>query len=305
MSFGVSLKRERELRGISLHEIAKTTKISVRFLEAIEKNRFDILPEGVFRKSFIKSYSKYLGMNEEQILHEYDLEVQTKAASQAAPEKTSVSFRDSSTGSKRALLLTLGILLLLVAVGFGFWYFTRPSRKNELAPLAGQTTAMPQAPSGQPRSETISPAAATATPIPGEPTATPAASTTSAPGQATGPGADPAALKVLGELARKPEPAPPIGTEGSAPLELTVEASNPAWISVITGETTLFSGLMNPAEAKKFSLEAPLKVTLGNAGGVRMQVNGQAFSSLGKIGERKTLELSAANYQQYLTAKTP
>jgi cytoskeletal protein RodZ len=49
VSFGVSLKRERELRGISLAEIAKTTKISVRLLEAIEKDRFDILPEGVFR----------------------------------------------------------------------------------------------------------------------------------------------------------------------------------------------------------------------------------------------------------------
>lgn len=305
MPFGVSLKRERELRGISLAEISKTTKISVRLLEAIEKDRFDILPEGVFRKSFIKSYAKYLGMNEEQILHEYDLEVQPSAASQAAPEKPSVSFRNSSAGSKRALLRTLGILLLLVAAGFGFWYLTRASRKKEVAPLASQTTAMPQAPSGQPRSETISPAAARATPIRGEPTAPPAASTTSAPGKATSPVADPAALKVLGELARKPEPAPPIGTEGSAPLELTVEASYPAWISVSAGDTTLFSGLMNPAEAKKFSLEAPLKVTLGNAGGVRMQVNGQVFSSLGKIGERKTLELSADNYQQYLTAKTP
>ena len=93
MSFGVSLKRERELRGISLAEISKATKISVRLLEAIEKNRFDILPEGVFRKSFIKSYAKYLGMNEEQILHEYDLEVQPSPPSQAA-EKPSAGLRE-------------------------------------------------------------------------------------------------------------------------------------------------------------------------------------------------------------------
>ena len=139
MSFGVSLKRERELRGISLAEIAKTTKISVRLLEAIEKDRFDILPEGVFRKSFIKSYAKYLGMNEEQILHEYDLEVQPSTASQAAPEKPSVSFRDSPAGSRRALLLTFGVLLVLLAVGFGFWYFTRASRQGEVAPPASQS----------------------------------------------------------------------------------------------------------------------------------------------------------------------
>ena len=88
-------------------------------------------------------------------------------------------------------------------------------------------------------------------------------------------------------------------------MELTVEASNPVWISVSAGESTLFSGLMNAPESKKFSLVAPLKVILGNAGGVRMQVNGQVFSNLGKTGERKTLEISAANYQQYLTPKTP
>ncbi len=305
MSFGVSLKRERELRGISLHEIAKTTKISVRFLEAIEKNRFDVLPEGVFRKSFIKSYAKYLGMNEEQILHEYDLEVQLSTASQSPPEKSSVSLSESSAGSKRVLLLTLGILLLLVAAGFGFYYFTRSSRKGDAEPSAGQTTAIAQAPSSQPRSESISPAASTATPIPAESTVPPPASTTGAAGQAASPVSDPAVLKVLGELAKKPEPVAPAGTEGSTPLELTVEASNPVWVSVSAGESTLFSGLMNPSESKKFSLEAPLKVILGNAGGVRLQVNGQVFSSLGKIGERKTVEISAANYQQYLTAKTP
>jgi hypothetical protein len=44
---------------------------------------------------------------------------------------------------------------------------------------------------------------------------------------------------------------------------------------------------------------------VGNAGGVRLQVGGQVFSSLGKPGERKILEVSAANYQQYLAPKTP
>jgi hypothetical protein len=110
---------------------------------------------------------------------------------------------------------------------------------------------------------------------------------------------------VLGELAKKPEPVAPVATQGSAPLELTVEANSQAWLSVSAGETALFSGLLNASDAKTFSLETPLKVTLGNAGGVRLQVNGQVFASLGKPGERKTLEISAANYQQYLTAKKP
>jgi cytoskeleton protein RodZ len=304
VSFGVSLKRERELRGISLAEIAKTTKISVRLLEAIEKDRFDILPEGVFRKSFIKSYAKYLGMNEEQILHEYDLEVQPSTASQAAPEKPSVSFRDSPAGSRRALLLTFVILLVLLAVGFGFWYFTRASRKGEAAPPASQIPSVAQAPADKPSNEALAPTSSTPVPVPAESAGPRPPATTGTAGQAVSPAGDPSTLKVLGELAKKPEPVVPPATEGSAPLELTVEANSEAWISVSAGETALFSGILNASEAKKFSLEAPLKVTLGNAGGVRLQVNGQVFSSLGKTGERKTLEVSAANYQRYLT-KTP
>ena len=305
MSFGVSLKRERELRGISLAEIARTTKISVRLLEAIEKDRFDILPEGVFRKSFIKSYAKYLGMNEEQILHEYDLEVQASNTSQAALEKPSVSFRDSSAGSKRALLLTVGALVVLLAVGFGFWYFTRAGRKHEVAPPASQITPAVPAPAAQAHSETTLPAISTTAPVQTQTAPLPHAATSGTSGPALSKASDPSTLKVLGELAKKPEPPPAVGPEGLAPLELTVEANSPAWISVSAGESTLFSGLMSPAESKKFSLKAPLKVTLGNAGGVRLQVNGQVFSILGKPGERKTLEVSTANYQQYLTAKTP
>ncbi len=304
MSFGVSLKRERELRGISLAEIAKTTKISVRLLEAIEKDRFDILPEGVFRKSFIKSYAKYLGMNEEQILQEYALQVQPSAASPSAPEKPSVSFRDSSAGSRRTLLLTLGILLLLLAVGCGFWYFTRARNNEEASPPATQITPATQ-PSGQPQSEATSPTASIPAPVQTQATTPPPPATSGVAGQAASPANDPSPLKVLGELAKKPEPTPAIGAEGVAPLELTVEASSPAWVSVSAGESSLFSGIMNPAESKKFSLAAPLKVTLGNAGGVRLQVNGQVFPALGKAGERKTLEISAANYQQYLTTRTP
>ena len=303
MSFGVSLKRERELRGISLAEIAKTTKISVRLLEAIEKDRFDILPEGVFRKSFIKSYAKYLGMNEEQILQEYALQVQPSAASPSAPEKPSVSFRDSSAGSRRTLLLTLGILLLLLAVGCGFWYFTRTNDNGEAAPPATQITPATQ-PSGQ-QSEATSPTASIPTPAQTQATTPLPPATSGGAAQAASPATDPSPLKVLGELAKKPEPTPPIGAEGVAPLDLTIEASSPAWVSVSAGESSLFSGIMNPAESKKFSLAVPLKVTLGNAGGVRLQVNGQVFPALGKAGERRTLEISAANYQQYLTTRTP
>ena len=196
------------------------------------------------------------------------------------------------------------ILLLLLAVGSGFWYFTRARNNAEAPPPATQINPATQ-PGGQPQSEATSPAASIPAPVQEQAATPPPAATSGVAGQAATAASDPSPLKVLGELAKKPEPALSAGPEGTAPLELTIEASTPSWISVSAGESSLFLGMMNPAESKKFSLEAPLKVTLGNAGGVRLQVNGQFFPSLGKAGERKTLEISAANYQQYLTPKTP
>ena len=52
-SFGENLRRERELRGVSLREIAEATKISVRFLQALEQDRVDVLPGGLFPRAFV------------------------------------------------------------------------------------------------------------------------------------------------------------------------------------------------------------------------------------------------------------
>jgi cytoskeletal protein RodZ len=71
MSFGETLRRERELRGISLHEIAEATKISVRFLQALEQERYDILPGGIFPRAFVKQYARYIGLDAERVAAEF------------------------------------------------------------------------------------------------------------------------------------------------------------------------------------------------------------------------------------------
>ncbi len=71
-SFGEELRREREIRGISLKEIADATKISKRFLEAIERNDHRILPAPVFTRGFIREYARYLGLNADEIVNRYN-----------------------------------------------------------------------------------------------------------------------------------------------------------------------------------------------------------------------------------------
>ncbi len=71
-AFGEELRREREIRGISLKEIADATKISRRFLEAIERNDHKTLPAPVFTRGFVREYARYLGLNAEEIVSRYN-----------------------------------------------------------------------------------------------------------------------------------------------------------------------------------------------------------------------------------------
>jgi len=70
-AFGEKLKRERELRGISLREIADGTKISVRFLQALEEDRVEALPGGLFPRAFARQYALFLGLDAERIVADF------------------------------------------------------------------------------------------------------------------------------------------------------------------------------------------------------------------------------------------
>src|SRR5512139_3261919 len=65
-SFGDNLRREREVRGVSLREIAEGTKIAVRFLQALEEDRVDVLPGGLFPRAFVKQYALFLGLDSDK-----------------------------------------------------------------------------------------------------------------------------------------------------------------------------------------------------------------------------------------------
>jgi cytoskeleton protein RodZ len=72
-SFGERLKRERELREVTLKEVTVATRIGTRFLEALENEEWSKLPGGVFNRGFVRSVARYLGLDEENLLAEYDM----------------------------------------------------------------------------------------------------------------------------------------------------------------------------------------------------------------------------------------
>ena len=68
----LDLVRIRKRAGISLEQIAESTKISVRFLRAIEAEEFDQLPGGIFATSYLRQYAAAIGLDEAELLSHYD-----------------------------------------------------------------------------------------------------------------------------------------------------------------------------------------------------------------------------------------
>ena len=70
-SLGEKLKQAREDRGISISEVAEQTRIAAHYLEAIEQDDYRTLPGGIFNKGFVKSFAKYVGVDEQDALQDY------------------------------------------------------------------------------------------------------------------------------------------------------------------------------------------------------------------------------------------
>jgi len=88
-SFGAELRRERELRGIPLREIAEATKVNLRFLEALERDDFSGLPGGLFTRGFIRAYAHHIGADADRLVNAYLYQVNQEQERQAAPRHSS------------------------------------------------------------------------------------------------------------------------------------------------------------------------------------------------------------------------
>jgi len=129
-SFGETLKRERELRQISLREIAEATKINLRYLDALERDDFRHLPGGVFNKGFVRAYAQFIGIDPETMVTAYLEEegrqvTRAARAGGAAPhvhEQEAPARWNASRLWLAALVVVLIVVLLaagLTALGYG------------------------------------------------------------------------------------------------------------------------------------------------------------------------------------------
>jgi len=267
-AFGDRLRREREMRGITLDEITESTKISRRHLEALEGEHFDQLPGGVFNKGFVRAYARFLGLDEDQAVADYS------AASNEQPEpedKFPLEIHEQPNRElnprRSHLPLVFAIAALVgVLVGYGFWLKSRP-HTNESA--AGSTQQAP-------------PAAATTAP----PVNTPATAVESAPPAKEAPAAaspsQPA--QVAPEKPAKPE---------KKAFVVQVKAKEDSWVSIVADGKSVMERILSADKQKKIKAGKTLVLRTGNAGGIEVTFNGVSLGSLGNENEPRTLTFNA------------
>jgi cytoskeleton protein RodZ len=134
-NFGERLKREREMREVSLKEVTVATRIGSRFLEALENEDWARLPGGVFNRGFVRSIARYLGLDEEDLLAEYD-EARGEQAAEAPPTvENRIPSPPKWIFAVTALAIVLILAGLIVAGVYGWRRYSAHRRAKQAAVL--------------------------------------------------------------------------------------------------------------------------------------------------------------------------
>ncbi|HKO63550.1 MAG TPA: helix-turn-helix domain-containing protein [Pyrinomonadaceae bacterium] len=146
-TIGERLRSAREERGIPLREISDQTRISVHFLEAIESNDYKRLPGGIFNRSFVKAYARYVGYDEKEAVEAYARQVRDQGESEDSSHALYNSKVYTDTPATRSPFLTVVLAVVILAILTAAalfllnWYQQRSSASpaqpiNELNALA-------------------------------------------------------------------------------------------------------------------------------------------------------------------------
>jgi cytoskeletal protein RodZ len=123
-TIGEKLRLAREARGIALRDISEQTRISIRYLEAIETDDYQRLPGGIFTRSFIRAYAKFIGYDEHSALEDYAGTLRERGETDDDGSKShhSLVYTDDGGTSSRSSAKTLILaILILAALSLAVW----------------------------------------------------------------------------------------------------------------------------------------------------------------------------------------
>jgi cytoskeletal protein RodZ len=272
LELGTSFRKSRESLNLSIDKIAAETRINPRFLEAIENERFDLLPGGIFNRGFIRSYAVRLGLDPEEAIQGYE---KLFRAVEAEPVQQETERVRGKTTKIPVYYVALAGLLILVVV----FYFL--SRHNE-PPLTAAKPAVSDspavappapAPAEIPAPETIPAAVLASVPTPEPPPAKPATAQASSP-----------SITPSNTLSNSPS---------NAAVVIELEVREESWFKLSSDGTDVVSSeVLAPGTTRRYTAANSMNVSIGNAAGVALRVNGQPVSSLGRTGQVRNITIT-------------
>mgnify|MGYP000930998162 CR=1 FL=1 len=242
-TLGQELKRLREDRGISLHQIAESTHLGVRFLQAIESDTYDILPGGIFNRAFVRKFAKAVGMDEEQALAMYERQLEEMGGEETPRGNylRAEEFEEKQPGNS---WLLSGILFLVLCAGA---YAAAQYFKGQQHPAPPSDQAIAN------NTPTPEPTVAVS------PTATPDANASPSP-----------------TVSPTPEASPSVTPPPSGMVISITATSGDCWISVKPDGLNTQQALLKPGETKEVvANNKVVLVNLGNYPALNIKVNGR------------------------------
>lgn len=278
---GEFFRQVRETKGLTLDEVASKTRIHPDFLKALEEGNFAKLPDHVFAKGFVRSYARSLGLDEEDAMRRFadsggafynkQGELERLRLRQAEDDRRRKANRKVVMAAVGVALL--GLILLLT--------------KEQSAVVTNHATVEPEEASGTGPTPVARPSRdrAVREATTESPTAGPS-SVRSESGQAAGLEASvqPPTLAAV--------PSEPLGglpreaaSQRNPPLILDLEAQELSWVVVQVDNGSPTEALLRQGERVRWKASDRFVLTLGNAGGVRVELNGKPQGPFGPSGK--------------------
>jgi cytoskeleton protein RodZ len=271
-SFGESLKKSRQEKGLTPQDVAKATRIPSHIIEDLESGDESRLPARVYVKGFIRAYARELGLDEKELLREYNGSLDLKGE----PLGLIVSTRQTKTSNHiPVLVMTLIFAVILLAGGYYFFY----NGEENGSPMPPQPVA------------SVEPAEKAAPPV----EAPPLAQMDEAP-------VEPEST-VPPETSPSDEPVPEVEVSVESPVEgeqpaivedghtLEVLATQETWLRIYIDDEKISQYLLVPGQTMSWRARDRFKLRLGNAGGLKVILDGESLPPLGKSGEVKEVIL--------------
>lgn len=283
---GAYLRDMRERRGISLDEVSRQTRVPFRYLEALESDRLADLPAPVFVRGFIRAYCHVLGAPAEQALARLDPRAGTAVLTRAPVVRRGSGALPASSPQPRsrtraAVAVSFGLLVLLGAALFSLTMVVHPrdDRRPTVASGESSVSDVEQAVAGPPA--VVEDSSATA----------PADATRIAPVVHSGPSAlgqpAPPGPRPSPTVAAPPRPAMPAAepqADRDPAYRLVARATEATWIRVRIEDGRTTEETVPAGAVREWVSNRPFVLTVGNAGGIRLELNGAELPPLGASG---------------------